>query len=174
MEILALSSAPLGVLLINAALRTDLARAVAPALFALALGSLIVAYVAATEERLLGLFAAVSGAAIAGAGLIAVILTIDARLAAKGTANAGPTALRPALALGGTRRWREFEQHFWAHVDAQDWASARLSGLRPGAAVAEALYAFQRRGRAALFVFLRRDAAGRVLEAAAYDPEDYP
>jgi hypothetical protein len=189
MEIVALSSAPLALFLVHAALRSDLARAIAPSLFALTVGSLVLAYLGAKEGQLLSVVAASVGAAIAGAGLVTVILTIDARLAAKGTANAGPTALRPALAIGGARRWREFEQHFWAHVDAYDWATARLSGgpfahQPQGApapdgdggarrAVAEALYAFQRQGRAALFVFLRRDATGRVLEAAAYDPEDY-
>lgn len=173
MEIFALSSAPIGVLLVNAALRTDLARAVAPALFLLAAVSLVIAYVGAAEDRLLCVLAAAAGSAIACGGLVVVILTIDSRLATKGTANGGPMALRPSVALGGARRWHEFEQHFWAHVHALDWASPKLRGSARSTAVAEALYAFQRRGRAALFVFLRRDEHGRVLEAAAYDPEDY-
>jgi len=121
--------------------------------------------------------------------MAAVIFTVDARLAAKGNAKGGVEALRPSLRIGAARRWREFERHFWNQVEALTWASTRLSGHQssehhseekppPKDAsrspnVAESLHSFERNGRAALFVFIRSDHDGQVLDAAAYDPEDY-
>lgn len=166
-EIVALGSAPAAFMLIAAALHTDLARATLPALFALAAGSLVLAYVGAAQGRPLSVVSASVGAAIAGAGLVVAVLTVDSRLAATGMADGGRLALRPSLAIGGARRWRRFERHFWAHVTGVD--PDRQSRRK----VADTLFAFHRQGRAALFVLLRRDAEGRLLEASAYDPEDY-
>jgi hypothetical protein len=161
-EIIALAIAPIAAGLAAAGLRTDFAQSLTPALFFLTVAALGLTYVGSVQGSLLCLVAASVGAGMAGAGLVATVLTIDARLARKGTANAGPTALRPSLAIGGARRWREFEQGFWALVDGDEQGPSE-----------EALYSLQRQGRAALLIFLKRDSSGRLLDAAAFDPEDY-
>jgi hypothetical protein len=189
MEIAAFASPPAGLVLLGAALRTDHARAIIPALFLLVVASLTLAHLGASAEELHALIAASFGAALGCAAIIAVIFTVDARLAAKGNAKGGVEALRPSLRIGAARRWREFERHFWNQVEALTWASTRLSGHQssehhseeqppPKDAsrspnVAESLHSFERNGRAALFVFIRSDRDGQVLDAAVYDPEDY-
>lgn len=182
MEIAAFASAPAGLVLLGVALRTDHARAIAPGLFLLVVVSLMLAYLGAAAEEPLALNAALCGAALGCAAIVAVILTIDARLAAKGNANGGVEAIRPSLRIGAARRWREFERHFWDQVEALKWASTEhhpSDDQQPAEAasrsrnVAESLHSFERNGRAALFVFIRSDRDGQVLDAAAYDPEDY-
>ena len=190
MEIAAFASAPAGLVLLGVALRTDHARAIAPGLFLLVVVSLMLAYLGAGAEEPLALPAALCGAALGCAAIVAVIFTVDARLAAKGNARGGVEAIRPAVAIGAARRWRRFERHFWDQVEALTWASNRLPGhlstehhssddQQPADSagssrkVAESLHSFERTGRAALFVFIKSDRNGRVLDAAAYDPEDY-
>lgn len=190
MEIAAFASPPAGIVLLGAALRTDHARAIIPALFLLVVASLTLAHLGAAAEELHALIAASFGAVLGCAAIIAVIFTVEARLAAKGNAKGGVEAIRPSLRIGATRRWREFERHFWNQVEALTWASTRLSGHQSGEHhsgeeqqpakdgsrsrnVAESLHSFERTGRAALFVFIKSDRDGHVLDAAAYDPEDY-
>jgi hypothetical protein len=187
MEIAALASPPAGLVLLGVALRTDHARAIIPGLFLLVVASLTLAHLGAAAEELLVLIAASCGAVLGCAAIIAVIFTVEARLAAKGNAKGGVEAIRPSLRIGAARRWREFERHFWNQVEALTWASTRLSGHKstehhpeeqqPAKSrppnVAESLHSFERTGRAALFVFIRSDRDGQVLDAAAYDPEDY-
>ena len=190
MEIAALASPPAGLALLSIALRTDHASVSTPALFRLMVASLTLAYLGAAAGVLLALIAASCGAVLGCTALIVVIFTVDARLAAKGNANGDATAVRPSLRIGAARRWREFELQFWAQVGALTWASTRLSGHSStdrssseggklahasgnSRRVAESLHSFERAGRAALFVFIRSDSDGRVLDAAAYDPEDY-
>jgi hypothetical protein len=152
----------------------------------LVVASLTLAYLGARAGELLPIITASCGTVFACAAVIAVIFTVDARLAAKGNANGDADAIRPCLRIGAARRWREFEHHFWAQVGASTWASTRLSGYRSTnrrasgeehlprvGRVVESLHSFERTGRAALFVFIRSDRDGRVLEAEAYDPEDY-
>ena len=172
MEIAAFASPPAGLVLLGAALRTDHARAIIPALFLLVVASLTLAHLGAAAEELHVLIAASCGAALACVAIIAVIFTVDARLAAKGNAKGGVEALRPSLWIGAARRWREFERHFWNQVEALTWASTAKDASGPGK-VTESLHSFERAGRAALFVFIKRDRDGQVLDAAAYDPEDY-
>jgi hypothetical protein len=190
MEIAALASPPAGLVLLGVALRTDHARAIIPGLFLLVVASLTLAHLGAAGEEPRALIAASCGAALGCAAIVTVIFTVDARLAAKGNARGGAEAIRPSLAIGAARRWREFERHFWDQVHAVTWASTRRSGHQstedrssdeqqaaqsagePHNA-AESLHSFERSGRAALFVFIKSDRDGRVLDAAAYDPEDY-
>jgi hypothetical protein len=190
MEIAALASSPAGLALLGVALRTDHARASTPGLFLLAVASLTLACLGAIAGDLLALIAASCGAVLGCVAIIAVIFTVDARLAAKGNAKGGVEAIRPSLRIGAARRWREFERNFWHQVEALTWASTRLSGHRSteqhssdeqklaqaagrSRKVAESLHSFERTGRAALFVFIKSDRDGRVLDAAAYDPDDY-
>jgi hypothetical protein len=184
MQIAALASPPLAIALLTISLSGDLARPSAPVLFAQTVASLTVAYLSSVAGDMLGVVAAAGGGLLACAGLIAVVLTIDARLTAKGNANGDASAIRPWLWLHSTPRWREFEHHFWASVGAHTWAGNLAVRSRegteqdrlasPGAeSSSENLYSLKREGRLALFVFVRRDRLGRLLEAAAYDPEDY-
>jgi hypothetical protein len=175
MEIVALATAPLAAILVAAALRTDFAQAATPALFFLMVAGVALAYVGAAEGQPLCLIAASAGAGLAAAGLVATVLTIDSRLAAKGTANAGPAALRPSLTMGRGRRWQDFEDRFQAHVESFDTTVEAPVGAvgRDAGRFAEALFPLEREGRAALLIFLRRDEGGRLLDAAAFDPEDY-
>lgn len=53
---------------------------------------------------------------------------------------------------------RELEELFWGP---------------PRAIVGEALYSLEREGRAALLIYLRRDSSGHLLDATAFDPEEY-
>jgi hypothetical protein len=182
MEIAALASPAAGLALLGVALRTDHARAITPGLFLLLVVSVMLAYLGAAAEEPLAMNAALCGAALGCAAMVAVIFTVDGRLAAKGNANGGAEAMRPSLRIGAARRWREFERHFWDQVEALRWASTQhppSDDKHPAGAagrprdVAESLHSFERTGRAALFVFIRSDRDGQVLDAAAYDPEDY-
>jgi hypothetical protein len=193
MEIVALASPFVAVALLAFALRRDLVRATAPVLFALMVASMLLAYVGAHLRDTLSCFMAALGAAIAGVGLVAVVFEADAQLEAEEKGEAAvPT--RPWLWSGRARRWREFEGEFWAHIAFLTWTTERRRSARRARVgrsrveasaeprndrpvpppVSEALFSFKRKGRAALLVFVRRDHLGHILEAAAYDPEDYP
>ena len=55
---------------------------------------------------------------------------------------------------------------------------ARLAAAETAAAalpfgVGETVHSFARSGRSALLVFVRLDRRGRVLDASAFDPDDY-
>lgn len=190
METIAFASplAPVAVFVL--ALRRDLVRVIAPVFFALAIGAALLAYVCATRDETPATVLASVAAVIAGGGLIAVILETDARLkATEGDELPAPTL--PWRWGGRGPRWREFEGDFRAHVAIlsctaerrrysrrETLARRRAEGSErqdtpPVLPPSEALFSFERRGRSALLVFVRSDHFGHLLEAAAYDPEDY-
>jgi hypothetical protein len=167
------------------ALRSSAPNRCAPSLFALAAAGGMLAYLAARDHALVGCAVALVGVAVAAAGLLAVILETDLRLAAaEADQHPVPTWLwRWSLRA---RHWREFEADFWTHVAFRDWVSelrhpghgrgrqrTNADADRNRVAVTESLFSFQRKGRAALLIFVRHDRLGNLLEAATYDPEDY-
>lgn len=106
-------------------------RNFSPALFALLVGCLLIAYLGSAHDEALTTMLAGTGAAMAAAGLCLGILRLDSRLAAE----------EVGAFLGGP----------------------------PGKTV----YSFSRGGRQSLLVFVHLDRLGRVVEASAFDPEDY-
>jgi hypothetical protein len=188
MEILALALPLVVVVVFGFTLRSDPPRASAPVLFGLIAAGALLVYITARDENLVPCLAALYGVGIAVAGLVAVILETDSWLAA---AEADEPHIPTLLWRRSNRahRWRKFEGDFRTHVAFLDWMAERHRGdhRRPraerkgippvdgGASMpdAEALFSFQRKGRAALLVFVRRDRLGNLLEAAAYDPEEY-
>jgi hypothetical protein len=184
-EITAFASPLLALSLLALGVRGPLCRAISPVLFLLAVGAGLLGYLEASRGDPAACGAAVASAAIAGVGLIAVVLRTDARLRVAEEIGSRPTiAVLPSL--GRRRRWRSFERDYWAQVAAVHWARnthlaspparRRRVALDPdarGQPTALALYSFVRPGRRPLFVFVRQDPLGRLLEAATYDPDDY-
>ncbi|HEX8754672.1 MAG TPA: hypothetical protein VF731_14760 [Solirubrobacterales bacterium] len=163
MELLAVPLTLLAIVLSTVALTTPHGRGLMPALFAMLVGSGGFTCLAAAHGASFGAAVAASGAAITALGLCLNVLRVDAHLAAE---EVGLVPVLPAWSwLDRRRRWRSFEHHFWASV------RAHASVGRPAGGAGEALYSFQRKGRQALFVMVRRDRDGQLLEASAYDPE---
>jgi hypothetical protein len=161
--LLAVPLTMLAIVLSTIALTTPHGRGLMPALFAMLVGCGGFAYLAAAHGATVAVAIAASGAAITALGLCLNVLRVDAHLAAE---EVGLVPALPAWAwLDRRRRWRSFEHHFWASV------RAHASIGRPAGGAGEALYSFQRKGRQALFVLVRRDRDGQVLEASAWDPE---
>lgn len=154
-----------------------LGRRLLPAAFAVTIGCLLVAYLGAVEQRAATAAFAGVGAAVAVAGLSLLVLRLDFEMAAE---EIGAIPISPWSFVDRRRRWREFERHFWPAVAAHAWARGRQAappaqaGPRSGSAeVEESLHSLDRPGRPSLFVLVRRDPYGRLLDAAAFDPEDY-
>ncbi len=171
-------------------LRRNFLSASAPSLFVLMCAGIGLSYVSAVRGESAPLLSATLGAVLAGVGLVLVILESDAREAADEHGEP-PSPTRLWLWSERARRWNEFEGGFRAHVAFLGWTKANRplaprvttppekSDIEPSneerwrPSVSEALFSFERKGRSALLVFVRRDHMGHVLDATAHDPEDY-
>jgi hypothetical protein len=184
-EIPAFASPLLASSLFAFGVRGPLCRAIFPVLFLLTVGAFLLGYFAASRGDTAACGAAVAAGVIAAAALIAVVLRTDAQLRVAEEIGSRPT-ITVLPTLGRRQRWRSFERDYWAQVGAVHWARSthlasplarrRRVALDPDAGsqpTALALHSFVRPGRRPLFVFVRQDPCGRLLEAATYDPDEY-
>lgn len=165
MELLAIPISLAAIALSAVAITTPHGRSLTPALFAALIACAGVAHLGASHGDALAAAVAAAGAAVSAAGLCLNILRVDAHLTAE---EVGLVPVLPAWSLlDRRRRWREFEHDFWTAVRAH--ASLRRTFEGP----ADTLYSFARKGRLSLFVLVRRDRDGQIVEASAYDPEEH-
>lgn len=107
MEVVVIASPLAAAALLIASVRTEFARSLMPATFAVGVASATAAFVGVTRGSALIEVSAVAGTAIAAAGLVLGLFLID-------------TWLRNAGRGPAPRRWERFERDFWTYLTALD------------------------------------------------------